>query len=45
MNIGDDNKAGISGGGTIKARIFEGTENGTLYCGVLQQGLTQSMGK
>ena len=27
------------------ARIFEGTMNGTLYCDVLQQELTQSMGK
>ena len=49
MNTGDDGKASIwgsiSGGGTTAARIFEGTMSGTLYCDVLQQELTQSMGK
>ena len=49
MNTGDGGKAGtwsgISGDGTTAARIFEGTMNGTLYCNVLQQELTQSMGK
>ena len=45
MNTGDGGKAGISAGGTTAARIFEETMNGTLYCDVLQQELTQSMGK
>ena len=45
MNTGDDGKAGISADGTTAATIFEGTMNGTLYCDVLQQQLTQSMGK
>ena len=36
---------GISGRGMTKARIFEGTMNGTLYCDILQQKLTQSIGK
>ena len=49
MNTGYGGKAGIwsgiSGDGTTAARIFEGTMNGTLYCDVLQQELTQSMGK
>ena len=49
MNTGDGGKTGIwadiSGDGTTAARIFEGTMNGTLYCDVLQQELTQSMGK
>ena len=41
----DDGKAGISADGTTAARIFEGTMNGTLYCDVLQQELTQLMEK
>ena len=49
MNTGDGGKAGIwadmSGDGTTTATIFEGTMNGTLYCDVLQQELTQSIGK
>ena len=49
MNTGNGGKegiwAGISDDRTIAARIFEGTMNGTLYCDVLQQELTQSMGK
>ena len=49
MNTGNGGKAGIWAGilrdGTTAARIFEGTMNGTLYCDVLQQELTQSMGK
>ena len=49
MNTGDGGKvgiwAGISGDGTSAAKIFEGTMNGTLCCDVLQQELTQSMGK
>ena len=45
MNIGDGNKGGILGTGTTAARIFQGIMNGTLYCDVLQQELTQSMGK
>ena len=45
MNTGDDGMVGISGGGTTAASIFEGTMNGTLYCDVLQQELTQSMEK
>ena len=45
VNIGDGDKAGISADGTTAATIFEGTMNGTLYCDVLQQELTQSMGK
>ena len=49
MNTGDGGKtsiwAGISGDGTTAAKIFEGTMNGTLHCDVLQQELTQSMGK
>ena len=49
MNTGDGGKAGIwsgiSGDRTTAARIFEGTMNGTLCCDVLQQELTQSMGK
>ena len=40
MNTGDDGKAGISADET---RIFQGTMNGTLYCDILQQELTQSM--
>ena len=31
--------------GRQQHRIFEGTMNGTLYCDVLQQELTQSMEK
>ena len=49
MNTGDGGKAGIwasiSGDGTTATRIFERTMNGTLYCDVLQQELTQSMAK
>ena len=49
MNTGDGGKAGIWAGisrdGTIAATIFEGTMNGTLYCDVLQQELTQLMKK
>ena len=49
MNTVDGDKAGIwadiSVDGTTAARIFEGTMNGTLYCDVLQQELTQSIGK
>ena len=45
MNTGDGGKAGISADETTAARIFQGTMNGTLYCDVLQQELTQSMGK
>ena len=45
MNTGGDGKAGISADGTTAAKIFQGTMNGTLYCDVLQQELTQSMGK
>ena len=49
MSTGDGGKAriwgGISGDETTAARIFERTMNGTLYCDVLQQELTQSMGK
>ena len=49
MNTGDGGKAGIWAGiasdGTTAARIFERTMSGTLYCDVLQQELTQSMGK
>ena len=49
MNAGDGGKAGIWAGisadETTAARIFEGTMNGTLYCEVLQQELTQSMRK
>ena len=49
MNTGDGGKAGIWTGiladGTTAARIFEGTMNGTLYFDVLQQELTQSIGK
>ena len=49
MNTGDGGKAdiwsGISGDGTTAATSFEGTMNGTLYCDVLQQELTQSMEK
>ena len=49
MNTADGGKAdiwgGISGDGTTAARIFEGTMNGMLYCDVLRQELTQSMGK
>ena len=45
MNTGDGGKAGISGDGTTAATIFQGTMNETLYCDVLQQELTQSMGK
>ena len=45
MNTGDDGKIGISAGGTTTAPIFEGTMNGTLYCDVLQQELTQSTEK
>ena len=49
MNTGNGGKAAIWGGiaavGTTAARIFEGTINGTLYCDVLQQELTQSMEK
>ena len=45
INTGDDGKAGISGDETTAATIFQGTMNGTLYCDVLQQELTQSIGK
>ena len=45
MNTGDDDKIGISADGKTTARIFEGTTNGTFYCDVLQQELTQSMEK
>ena len=49
MNSGDGGTAGmwgsISADGTTAARIFEGIMNETLYCDVLQQELTQSMGK
>ena len=49
MNTGDGGKAdiwgGITGDGTTAATLFEGTMNGTLYCDILQQELTQSMGK
>ena len=45
MNTGDGDKAGISADGATAATIFEGTMNGTLYCDVLQQELTQSMEK
>ena len=45
MNTGGNGKAGISADGTTAAAIFEGTMNGTLYCDVLQQEFTQSMGK
>ena len=49
MNTEDGGKtgiwAGISADGTTAARIFEGTMNGTSYCNVLQQELTQSVGK
>ena len=45
MNTGDGVKAGIPADGTTAARIFEGTMNRTLYCDVVQQELTQSMGK
>ena len=42
---GDGDEVDISGTGATTPRIFEGTMNGTLYCDVLQQELTQSMGK
>ena len=45
MNTGNGGKAGISGDETTAARIFERTMNGTLYCDVLQQEMTQSMAK
>ena len=45
MNTRDGGKAGISGDGTTASRIFNRTMNGTLYGDVLQQELTQSMGK
>ena len=45
MNIEDGGKIGIADGGTTTAPIFEGSMNGTLYCDVLQQELTQSMEK
>ena len=45
MNTGDTGKVGISADGTTTTRIFEGTMNGTLYCDVLQQKLTQTMEK
>ena len=45
MNTGNGGKAGISADGTTAAMIFQGTINGTLYCDVLQQELTQSTGK
>ena len=45
VNTGDGDKVGISGVETATARIFEGTMNGTLYCDISQQELTQSMGK
>ena len=45
MNTGGNGKAGISADGTKAAAIFQGTMNVTLYCDVLQQELTQSMGK
>ena len=35
----------ISDGETTTARIFEGIVNGTLYCDVLQQELTQAKEK
>ena len=45
MNTGAGIKVGIAGDGAITARIFEGIRNRTLYCDVMQQELTQSMGK
>ena len=45
MSTGNDGKVGISGGWATTGRVFEGTMNGMLYCDVLQQELTQSMGK
>ena len=43
MNTRNGGKVGISGAGTITAQISEGIMNGTLYCDILQQELTQSM--
>ena len=45
MNTEDGDQIGISGIRTTAARIFEGTMNWMLCCDVLQQELTQSMGK
>ena len=45
MNTGDGGKGGISADGTTAATIFEETMNGTLYCDVPQQELTQLMGQ
>ena len=49
MNTGDGGKVGIWGGisgeGTMSARIFDGTMNGMVYCDVLQKELKQSMAK
>ena len=45
MNTGDGGKASIPTDGMTAATIFEKTMNETLYCDVLQQELTQSMGK
>ena len=45
MNTEDGGKVGISGAEMTTAQSFAGTMNGTLYCDVLQQELTQSMGK
>ena len=45
LNTGDGGNVGMSDVETTTALIFEGTMNGTLYCDVLQQELTQSMGK
>ena len=45
MNTAEGGKIGISGSETTTARIFEGTMNVMLYCDILQQELTQAMGK
>ena len=45
MNTGDGEKICKSDDGTTTVPIFEGTMNGTLYCDVLQQELTQSREK
>ena len=45
MNTGVSSKVGESDGATTVAWIFEETMNGTLFCAVLQQELTQSMGR
>ena len=45
MNNEDGDQVGIPGVGTTTARSFEATMNGTVYCDVLQQELTQSMEK